>query len=43
MPRRVSELETCPSGLGQGNMPLRVRDGETCFGGVGWVRLEINN
>jgi len=30
MPHRFRKEETCPSGLGRGNMPCRVREGETC-------------
>jgi len=30
---RFRKGETCPSGLGRGDMPCRVRKGQTCFGG----------
>jgi len=35
MSRRVRKRETCPAGLGGGNMSLRVREGETCPAGLG--------
>jgi len=31
-------VETCPAGLGRGNMACRVREGETCLAGLGRVK-----